>query len=60
MLSPRLRVSPFAVTGGPWSGLVLVTPLPRVDCPVLVSVTPDLVWFALALPELAVLVTLPP
>ena len=38
-----LMVSPFEVTGWPWSGRVCSTPLPRVDCPV-ESVTPDSVW----------------
>ena len=38
--TPWLTVSPFEVTGWPWSGRVLVTPGPRVDCPVSVLVTP--------------------
>jgi hypothetical protein len=41
--TPGLIVSPFEVTGCPWSGRVFSTPLPRVDCP-LESVTPDWVW----------------
>jgi hypothetical protein len=40
--TPGLIVSPFEVTGCPWSGRVFSTPLPRVDCP-LESVTPDCV-----------------
>ncbi|HEX3235032.1 MAG TPA: hypothetical protein VHR41_12600 [Gemmatimonadales bacterium] len=40
--TPGLMVSPLEVTGCPWSGLVLVTPGPRVDFPD-ESVTPDFV-----------------
>ena len=43
-----LTVSPLKVTGWFWSGRVWVTPLPGVDLPVSVLVTPDLVWLALA------------
>src|SRR5215207_6223650 len=43
--TPMLTVSPFEVTGCPWSGRVFSTSGPSVDWP-LESVTPDSVWFA--------------